>query len=151
MAYESLPAGNIGDQFTAELYNQIRDNLDFLRTAPQATYQWSGGSIGTTSTSFDYIPGMDLSITTSGNPILIMLNARINGTTVRLDLEVNGSQLSSDTDGLGAPGANGEVSLIRIVSLAAGTHTVKAMWKVTSSTGTIYAPSYPQFHVRELN
>jgi hypothetical protein len=153
MAFEALTAANIGDGFTAATYEIIRNNFDFLRTMPQGIYQYSSGAgnLTTTSTSFGYITGFEETITTEGNPILIMFNARLNGTTVRIDFEVDGAQLSADTDGLGAPGATGESSICRVVSVAAGSHTVKVMWKVTSGTGTLYAAGFAQLYVRELN
>jgi hypothetical protein len=78
------------------------------------------------------------------------------------DVDVNGSRIS-DGDGIAATTIpSGQVAMVSfhriITTLAAGTHTFKLQWKVSSNTGTLYAGAgtssfdlHPQFYVREMS
>ena len=150
--FASLSTPAVNQQFTSATVQTIKDNFDFFRTPPKAYYAPSvaAANITTTSTSMVDLTGFSVTFTTQGGQVLLMFNARANGTTVRFDFMMDGVSITGDTDGVGAPGATGEVSICRIVAPTAGSRTFKVQWRVTSSTGTVYPAGLCQLLAWEL-
>jgi hypothetical protein len=138
--FAALAAAVVNGQFTQAIQDTIKNNFDFFRTPPKAYYAPSTGAanITTTSTSMVDLTGFTVTFTTQGGQVLVMFLARANGTTVRFDIDVDGVSVTGDSDGVGAPGATGEVAVLRLLALTATSHTIKIRWRVTSGTGTIY-------------
>lgn len=138
--FTALDTPAVNSQLTAAILNRIKNNFDFFRTPPYAYYAPSlaASNITTTSTSFVDLTGFTVTLTTQGGLVAVWFNARANGTTVRFDIHQDGLSISGDADGLGAPGATGEASIMRLLAPSAGSHTYKIQWKVTSGTGTVY-------------
>ncbi len=146
--------GVIGDQFSADLFTDIADDLDFLRNPPSGTYALStaGSNITTTSTSFVDLTSTTVTLTTQGNPINIYFNCRANTTNARFDILVDGVSITADNEGLGAvtPASTfGNNSFFRRIAVTAASHTVKVQWRVTTGTGTVYAAGLLQLYVVE--
>jgi hypothetical protein len=154
--WTDIPAtGAINDQFTADTFNQMAANFDFLRNPPHGYYALSTGAsnITTTSTSMVDLTGFTANITTQGNPILIMFRVRANSTSARFDILVDNVSITADSDGLGAvtPASTfGNNCFFAVVDVAAGAHTVKVQWRVTTGTGTVYAAGLGQLYVAEI-
>lgn len=154
--WTDIPAtGAINDQYTADMFNQMAANLDFLRNPPHGFYALSTGAanITTTSTSMTDLTGFTVNITTQGKPIEIMFRCRANSTNARFDIVVDGVSISGDGEGLGAvtPASTfGNNCFVALVAVAAGAHTVKIQWRVTTGTGTVYAAGLNQLYVHEI-
>lgn len=150
--FVTLDSPAVNQQLTSATMQRIKDNFDFFRTPPKAYYAPSTGAanITTTSTSMVDLTGFSVTFTTQGGHVLVMFNARANGTTVRFDIVMDGVSVTGDTDGIGAPGATGEVSICRILAPTAGSRTFKIQWRVTSGTGTVYPAGLCQLLAWEL-
>lgn len=150
--YTALTGKNPGDQFTDTLFDALAANDDFFRNPPSGLYSQatSDSNITTSSATMVDLGSYSVTLTTQGNNVLIMLLGRANGTTARFDFLVNGVSITGDNDGLGAPGATGAVTIMRIVALTAGTYTIKVQWRSTSGTITWYPAGLGQLYVREL-
>jgi hypothetical protein len=143
-----------GAQLDSDLLNAMLDNINFLRDPAAGLYALSvaGANITTTSTSFVDLTGFTKTITTQGRPVEICFDARVASTNARFDFQVDGATITGDVDGLGAvtPASTfGNNSFRRVVALAAGSHTFKVQWRVTTGTGTVYAAGLAQFYVAE--
>lgn len=139
--------GQITDTFLTSLV----DNDDFQRNPPEASYSPSTGAatITTTSTTMVALTSFTVTFTTQGRQILVMFNGRGNGTTVRFDITLDSVSITGDSDGVGAIGATGEFSILRLVAASAGPHTIAITWRVTSGTGSVYPPGLCQLYCRE--
>jgi hypothetical protein len=155
----------VGQLVTAtNLNEQLRDNLEFLKTPPTSLYNLNQASdYTTTSTSFVDVDATNLSLTivTAGGDVLITFMG-FGGSSGRiyLDVAIDGVRMAGD-DGFLAS-ANGVSTPVTLVALkqglSAGSHTFKLQWKVNTGTGTLYAGAgtssfdvHPQFFVREVS
>lgn len=138
------------DQVPADTFNEIIDDLNFLRDPPADLYSLSigGSNLTTTSTTMVALTGFSITLTTQGNPVTMRFMARTNGNT-RFDFYVDGVSVTGDNDGLGNGGTTFATHCERVVSVSAGSHTFAVYWRVTSSTGTVYAAGLAQFEVTE--
>jgi len=150
-------AQNAGDQWTADIKNQMTDNDEYLRNPPQGTYALSTGAanITTASATMVDLTGFTVTVTIQANPggdvkVSMKLMGRANGTTARFDFLVDGVSVTGDNDALGAPGATGFVTIERIIAVTAGSHTFKVQWRSTSGTVTWYAAGLGQLTVRQI-
>jgi len=138
------------DQITATLLTAMADDLDFLRSPPGALYALSTGAanITTSSATMVDLTGFSISFTSQGKPIEIIFTGRATSTTARFDILVDSGSgyvsLTSDNDGVGAPGALGFVTIIKRIAPAAGSISVKVQWRSTSGTVTFYAAGLGQ-------
>lgn len=149
--WAALAAKNEGDQWNKDDFNQIKDNFDFLRTAPQFySPPTSDPNITTTSTTFVDLTGFSLTHVSQGGLIEIAFVARVSVITVRFDFLIDGVSITGDNDALGAPAVMGVVSILRYARPAAGSRQYKVQWRTTSGTGTVYPAGLAQFMVREL-
>jgi hypothetical protein len=153
--WTTISSGAIGDQFTADIFNDIVDNLSFLRDPPHFYYALPTGAanLTTSSTTFVTITNFTGSITTQGNPIAIEFMARVNTTNSRFDILVDGVSITADNDGLGSVSpisTFGNVYIKRLVAVSAGAHTVTIQWRSTSGTITLYAAGLGQMIVTEI-
>lgn len=155
-----------------ELNTYLRDNLDALKNPPTAVYESIGRStdFSTTSTSFtDVGAEMELTITTTGDGaggngdvFVWLLGALYSSTAIRIYFRVlmDGAVQNAD-DGLLVSEGTGlrPISfLIPIRGIAAGSHSFKLQWKVSSGTGVLCANAgtstrdiKAQFGVREAS
>jgi hypothetical protein len=145
------------------LNEQLRDNLEFLKTPPTALVSINQGSdYATTSTTFVDIDvtNLSLTITTAGGDVLIAFMAYTGGTSrLYFDVSIDGTRVGGDDGFVSAvAAANTPVTLVVLKQgLAPGSHTFRVQWKVNSGTGTMYAGAgtsgldiHPQFFVREI-
>ena len=155
---------SVGQLVTAtNLNEQVRDNLEFLKTPPTALYNVNQGSdYTTTSTSFADVDATNLAltITTAGGDVLIGFMGYAGGTArVYFDVLIDGVRMAGDDGFLASVNAaNTPVTLVALKQgLAPGNHTFKLQWKVNSGSATLYAgagtsglDTHPQFFVREV-
>jgi hypothetical protein len=160
---------SVGELVTAALLNaHLRDNLDFLKTPPTASYILNeSADYTTTSTSFVSVDNtkLSLAITTAGGDVLVGFSGVITGSTnlnAFFDVEVDGVRIAGD-DGLivngAASGGRYTVTFFRLITgLSAGVHTFKLQWRTSTGTLTLYAGAgtgsgdvHPQFFVREVS
>jgi hypothetical protein len=167
--WSSPRSWSVGELVTAALLNtHLRDNLEFLKTPPTASYVLNESSdYTTTSTSFVNVDNtkLALTITSAGGDVLVGFCGVIAASTnlnAFFDVEVDGVRLAGD-DGLvvngAASGGRYTVTFFRLITgLAAGSHTFKLQWKTSAGTLTLYAGAgsgsgdvHPQFFVREVS
>ncbi len=153
--WTAITQGAIGDQFTADIFNDIADDLSFLRDPPSDIYAPStaASNITTTSTVFIDLTLFTTSITTQGGAIRIDFRVRANSTNARFDLLLDNVSITGDNDGLGAvtPASTfGNNNFFAIVAATAGVHAVKVQWRVTTGTGTVYPAGLCQLYVTEI-
>ena len=175
MAWTTPKTWVTGEPLTAsDMNTHIRDNLDYLKDqvndAPRDSYEVNESSdYTTTSTSFVDVDATNLSltITTTGRDVLVGFFGSVHQGSgsqyVYFDVDVDGARNGGD-DGLifVRTEAGGNIYhqpsfVVRISGLSAGSHTFKLQWKVSASTGTLYAGAgtgsrdvHPQFWVKEL-
>ncbi|MBL8162621.1 MAG: hypothetical protein JNJ61_11595 [Anaerolineae bacterium] len=161
------------DLVTAALLNtHLRDNLEYLKRSSAAHFLANlASNYSTTSTSFvdvDATAGnMAHTINTVGGDVLIGFTSGLvsnGGGSTYFDVYIDpdgsdpGGRFGGD-DGLARQTDAYEYISFVIVKkgLAAGSHTFKLQWKVSASTGLIYAgagaagnDTHPTFWVREL-
>lgn len=146
-----------GNTPTAAQLNEYLANIEWLHALPKTSYeQPQGADLTTTSTTWANISAnYSLSITTTGGPVFIYFAC--SATFLDFDIAVNGTRRGTAgvsgagiSRGAGA-GANKPVELPFFISLAAGSYTIAAQWKVPSAgTGTILVSYAPRFYVRQL-
>jgi hypothetical protein len=155
----------VGQLVTAtNLNEQLRDNLEFLKTPPTSLYNLNQGSdYTTTSTSFVDVDATNLSLTinTAGGDVLIVfLGFGAGSARLYFDIAIDGVRMAGDDGFFSAvQNSNGPLTLVALKQgLSAGSHTFKLQWKVNSGTGTLYAGAgtsgfdvHPQFFVREVS
>ncbi len=101
--------------------------------------------ISTTSTAFVDMPGMSITLTTKASILLIFWNTQFHNTGigwVNIETLLDGLRVGPTYGGTySASGSNANsVGGHTVVTVAAGTHTVKLRWRVTG-TPTVY--NYP--------
>jgi hypothetical protein len=135
-----------------QLVAALQDNMNALKNPPTALFVSSGyaADISTTSTSFTDVDATNLALTivTTGNgnggPADIMIGfsgTAYSSASIRIyfRLMVDGVAIDAD-DGLFLSEASDErpVGFLRLhPNVAAGSHTVKLQWKVSSGTGVL--------------
>lgn len=165
MTWTTPRTWSTGELVTASLLNtHLRDNLDALKNPPSDSYLANeSANYTTTSTSFVDVDATNLVFTldTGGGDVQVAFNGVVGGNgTVYFDVEVDGVRFAGD-DGITRTinGSTHALSFIILVEgLAAGSHTFKLQWKVSASTGTLYAGAgtanfdvHPQFWAREVS
>lgn len=152
---------------SSDLNTHLRDNLEALKDPASGDYTLNESSdYTTTSTTFVDVDATNLSatLTTNGGDVFVFfapLVALGSSQVIFFDLDVDGTRLGGD-DGIVATvpaGIGIAIPIIAMVKgLAAGSHTIKLQWKVTSGTGKLYAGAgtasgdvHPQFIVREVS
>jgi hypothetical protein len=160
-----------GELVTAAMLNtHIRDNLEYLKTPPAASYILNeSGDYATTSTSFVNVDGTKLALTiaTAGGDVLVGFSGTIINTSgtaghTFFDVEVDTVRTAGD-DGYIAvspagAGTRSPVTFLKLIQgLSAGSHTFKLQWKVAAGTASLFSGAgssngdlHPQFFVREL-
>lgn len=142
---------------TAADLNKYRENMEWLHNPPKASYEYSGSNLTTTATTWASIgASWELTITTAGGDVLVVFSATV--TNMDFDIDFDGTKWTAGTStATGALEVTQTVNKVMIylpmvrTGLSAGSHTVKAMWKVPSvGTATIYGTYAPRFYVREL-
>lgn len=149
----------------AQLNTHVRDNFDYCRQRLDAARPLvsavSSAVHNTTSTTFvDIDPGTYvLSITTGGAPLLIGLagqwRANTSGVDCCIDVELNGTRIGHAGYGLAymqQPGAalTQQISFALVRTVAAGTHSLRLQWRVSSGTLTFNPIGGGQFYALEL-
>lgn len=136
---------------TAEGYNKLIHNVDFLRNPPAGLYAagLADANITTSSASYVDLTGYSVTITCQGGLMKMILVGRAGGNT-RFDFLIDGVSITGDADGVGAGGATQAIICIeRFVQPAAGSHTFKVQWKTTSGAVTWYPAGLGQLYVVE--
>lgn len=148
------------DQLVDEghLNEQVRDNLEWLKDPPTASVTLAA-NVATTSTAFVDVPGLALTLTTSGGSVLVgFAGAAGNtvGSTVVFDVVVDGVGQGGPDGICGSSAGVIPMSFVWLVEgLSAGAHTIKLQWKVSGNTGTLYGATAaplrfrPQLWARE--
>lgn len=143
------------DQLVTEgqLNEQVRDNLEWLKNPPRAAADLAA-NIATTSTAFVDAPGLALTLTTAGGALLVGFTGvagNATGATVVFDLVVDGVSQGGLDGVIGSSAGVVPVAFVWLVEgLAAGAHTVKLQWKVSSGTGTLYGGGTAYLRFRPL-
>lgn len=166
MTYAPVTVFNENDGLSVDRANQIYTALSRLITPPYKIYTKPTGeaNLTTTSTTFGTVDNtvdkFNLTIVTFGNPVEIGFNGLVNhsvsGGLITFDVEMDGALLggaSNNWDAIFCASNAGSYRTTwrRIHTVAAGSHTFKLMWKITTAgTGTLYSNSLPQFYVREI-
>ncbi len=165
MAWTQPRTWNVGELVTADLLNtHLRDNLNALKDPPTGAVSASA-DYSTTSASFVYVdePTLAHTLVTGGGDVLVVffgavLHNSAAAAYVALDVEVNGSRLGGATNGLLYLRVPQNIILpvaltYLHMTLPAGTHTFKLMWRTTAATASLLHSSSdyrPQFWVREV-
>jgi hypothetical protein len=142
----------------SDLNNQVRDNLEFLKT-PTTGVATLASTLTTTSSTFTPATGLSITMTTSGGDVLLNLSGWGSNNTVAggvsLDFGVDGTAQGHATFGLAgfnsatANNAQNASFTYLVRSLAAGSHIFTVRWGVTASTtGSLFVGA--QFFAREI-
>ncbi|MFC1961223.1 hypothetical protein ACFLYO_11010 [Chloroflexota bacterium] len=121
-----------GDLVTETDMDALRGNIEYLLN-PNTASDYSSSYDSTTSTSF-VDSGVEAEITSYGGVLLLLFQCRAQTTTdthVQFRFTVDGDPLTFEIDER-FPGED-VMSLTEAVSVAAGTHTVKVQFRVTSA------------------
>lgn len=165
MTYAPLSAFAENDGLTVDRLNQVYTAVQRQILFPYKLYDKPTGEANFTTTSTTFVAvdatvdKLNLTITTFGNPVEMLFSGAISNSVANaftsLDIELDGALIGGASNTYG--GVNSAAAsqaypttLHRIKVLAAGSHTFKLMWKVTSGTGTLHASSNLQFFVREI-
>ncbi len=138
---------------TAGLLNtHLRDNLNYLLAPNCQEIKLTNGDKSTTSTTPVDISGLSITLTTNGGPVLVVfdglfhdngvlthfVNLRVDGTDYASGAMMYGALYDSSAD------PRHHTLAVLITGLAAGSHTFKMRWYVSSDTVTMLAnASYP--------
>lgn len=141
----------------AKLNARIRDNMLALKDPPSDDYTAisSDPSISASSTAWGELSAFNLSLTTGGGDVLLMLtgNAATTGAGGYLDIAVDGNR-QGGTDGILAVSFSTQILLVwPIQDLAAGDHDFSVYGKLASGGAMGFFPSDvpPQFVAREIS
>jgi hypothetical protein len=150
-----------GDLVTEADMDALRGNLEYLLDPNHQAIRRDAGNYTTTSTTFVDVDATNLTITleTHGGPVWVGLTgmASINGVGAisYFDVEMDGVRLGS-TSPTGAglvnfttPSSGTQLNVsfsLLVTGLAAGTHTLKLQWRVSSITVTLYAIATNPMH-----
>lgn len=153
-----------GDLVTEEDMAALRGNLHYLLDPNKARLIHNSGSgYTTTSTSFVDIDSANLSITlqTHGGPVLVTFAANAYASNAsyraRFDLSVDGTRytgmplglLQASNLGNDVTAATPVAFAVLVTGLAAGTHTFRPQWCVTSGS-TVSLVSYTAYNAIAL-
>jgi len=148
--FGSIPSGTItsamiadGTITSADIADGTIATVDLAAHAVSQVQLVAGTTLNPTSTSVSFVdlPDMLISMTTTGGDVLAFLVAQIanNTTTAAINIALN----RDGTDGSGMtvaePTANYSVCMMTMAlysALAAGAHTFKGRWSVSSGTAT---------------
>ena len=173
MAWTDPRTWAVDDLVTADMLNeQIRDNLNTLKSPPSDNYELNEGSDYTTAqTSFVAVDATNLTLTlvTGGGDVMVHFHGNVeHGTpsSINFEVYVDGVALAGN-DGVirarptaTAAGGTVCVAFTRLITgLAAGTHTFALYWKTGAGTATLLAGAgtatardvHPQFWAREVS
>ncbi len=154
-----------GEIVTAAIMNtHLRDNLDYLKgqaDAPlNAAFAGSAAVPSTTSGTFgDVHANYVITVTTSGAPVLLGFSgtwkSSSSGADCCLDVSIDSSRIGHSTYGLiymQAPTADQVLpfSHMRLLNLAAGSHTFRLQWRVSTGTLSLNHTVTTQLFVIEL-
>lgn len=142
------------EKITADKLNQeIRDNFTALKDPQHDEYAPSyaaGNLISTSSTSWTTMTDFELSLTTEGGDVLIILNVDVDAAAY-FDIEVNNSR-KGGSDGTMGTSAAGPILLIWLLTeIEPQTLSIVGKWKVPSGTANILASTCPYFSAREIS
>jgi len=105
----------------------------------------------TTSTTDVDMPGMSINISTDAHPVLIACSCQVANSTaggyVFVSIKVDDVERNRGLFVSGAATVPGTISLQRILTLTAGSHTIKLTWRVDTGTGAV---NYRTLQVIEL-
>lgn len=97
----------------------------------------------TTSSTFADLLSLSITISTGAHSVLLLFScmAGNNGSnTTCFDFTVDGTRVGDTLGSTGTNNATDSVSMQHVTAaLSAGSHTFKVQWKVTGSTGTVFA------------
>jgi hypothetical protein len=149
----TLPLLGVHDMTTAQHYNDIVNNLNFLVTQRMVVSTLPISTpLTTTSTSWQAI---ESTVISHWEPCRVMLvgQCRIQSNNVALTFFVNGANITGDTDGIGRPnGPTGAITglAVRFYDITvAGDYDFAFMWRSTNGlTATILGNGLTQFSVR---
>ncbi len=166
MAWTTPKTWSVDELLTAaDLNEQLRDNMNALKSPPSAEYTLNEASdYSTSSTTFVDVDGTNLALTvnTNGGDVMVHFHGVINssGNRVYLDVDVDGSRVAGDDGITGGYFSNRmPISFTRLLTgLSAGEHTFTLQWKVSGGSATMFAGAgsanedwHPQFWVREVS
>ncbi len=162
---------NVNQLVTAgDLNQQLRDNLEWLKTPPMASVILDQGADYTTTNTgaFTAVDATVLSLTlsvVSGN-VLVGFHGTVEitgGNVAKLDVIRIGVGAVTGEDGMLSfrrvtSGSVYSVSFVRLLTgIPAGNQTFRLGWRVSGGTATLYAGAgttdfniHPQFWVREV-
>jgi hypothetical protein len=143
---------------TAAQINTYLQNLEWLRSPPKDSFEYTGGTDYTTTTATwaDISADFSHTFTTSGGYVLVLFSAAIK--RLEIDIRVDGTRMGAAPTTTGTGLARVDTDFVTqctlpilLTSLSAGSHTISAQWKYTGAgTGTIAAANAPRFYCREL-
>lgn len=152
---------SVGELTTAALMNQhLRDNLDWLKTPPQAVYTLPTSLVITNTVLADILA--PLTFISAGGAFLVGLQTTMSASAVAVitsfDLQVDnvsqgGSSGIAFFNGTGTGTAFNPSFVFYVAPRAAGSHTFKLRAAVNTGSATLYAASAgynTQFWVREI-
>ncbi len=148
----------------AALNTHLRDNLEFLKAqvdAPLAVTSAGSGAIPTTTsgTFVDVHANYVITMTTTGAPLLLGFSgtwkSASSGADCCLDVTIDSTRIGHSSYGLMLMQAASAdqvqpFSHLRVISLAAGSHTFRLQWRVSTGTLSINQTATTQFYVVEL-
>lgn len=110
----------------------------------QSTVKLTSGDLGTSSTTFVDATGLTVTLTTAAVRCLVLLNATIKNSSTQqtcVDIAIDGTRVGGDFGMVFSGGTNNSPATISFLTdvLTAGSHTIKAQWRVDGGTGTLYA------------
>ena len=140
-----------------KLNEQVRDNLEFLKSPPTTTVTFTGGGSTTSTSPVEIDPALTFDLTTEGGAVLIGFNIRrikqsTAGQSITVTLYVNGNGTPLIQTITPANTADQSVcGVLLLDTLAAGTHNFSLRWSVSGGTATIISTSgYASFFAREV-
>lgn len=145
--------------FTSDLYEDIKNNLEFVNDKPQTHYEKpiTDSNITTVGTSFGSISSsFSRSLTVDGDMIEVVASGHLTHSTtgtVTFDITIDGvSVTNSASTGIWSQRADiaGSFNIVRKFTVSPGSHTVELLWKTSSGTATLQSSSAPQFTVTEV-
>lgn len=154
-----------GEIVTAAMMNtHLRDNLDYLKAgidAPLNAASAGSGAIPTTTsgTFVDVHANYVITLATTGAPLLLGFSgtwkSASSGADCCLDVTIDGARIGHSSYGLLLMQAASAdqiqpFSHLRVISLAAGSHSFHLQWRVSTGTLSLNQTATTQFYVIEL-
>jgi len=140
MPWNTLANLATGQLVTETHMDNIREDIEFLAGLGVKGSASDNVDRTTTSTSFVDMTNMSVTITTYGNPVILVYTGTVSNPTagggVNLDFTVDGTRQGGAS---GLAQALGSLAYINtliypILTLAAGSHTFKLQWKTTNAS-----------------